>query len=98
MAPLTRALAETRAARPGRLLLIVYLSEAISTDYSILTPLCDAWYDCRARSGWLRIVYGNHATDLVVWEGRTADPALPAFAGGWGTDRSPRNRPRSATT
>lgn len=65
VAPLARALAEARAARPGRLLLIVDLSEATFTDCSILTPLCDAWYDCRARSGWLRIVYGNHTTDLV---------------------------------
>lgn len=63
--PLARALAEARADRPGRLLLIVDLSEATFTDCSILTPLCDAWHDCRTRSGRLRIVYDNPATDLV---------------------------------
>ncbi|MER6067991.1 STAS domain-containing protein [Streptomyces sp. NPDC001817] len=63
--PLARALAEARAAGPGRLLFIVDLSEATFTDCSVLTPLCDAWYDCRARSGSLRIVHGNQTTDLV---------------------------------
>lgn len=41
------------------------LSEATFTDCSALTPLREAWHDCRARSGWLRIVYGNHTTHLV---------------------------------
>ncbi|MFI9249899.1 STAS domain-containing protein [Streptomyces sp. NPDC053069] len=86
VAPLARALAEARAARPGRLLLIVDLSEAVFTDCSILTPLCDAWYDCRARSGWLRIVYGNHATDLVLRCAGLLDrfPAYASAQDAWG--------------
>ncbi|MEV0180490.1 STAS domain-containing protein [Streptomyces sp. NPDC050625] len=63
--PLVRALAEARAARPGRLLLIVDLSEVTFTDCGILPPLCEAWSDCRARDGWIRIVYDNHTTELV---------------------------------
>ncbi|MFH8773998.1 STAS domain-containing protein [Streptomyces sp. NPDC017958] len=66
VAPLVRALAEARAARPGRLLLIVDLSEVTFTDCGILTPLCEAWSDCRARGGWMRIVHDNHTTDLVI--------------------------------
>ncbi len=65
VAPLVRALAEARAARPGRLLLIVDLSEVTFTDCGILPPLCEAWSDCRARDGWIRIVHDNHTTDLV---------------------------------
>ncbi len=64
-APLVRALTEARAARPGRLFLIVDLSEVTFSDSSILSALCEAWSDCRARRGWVRIVYGNHMTDLV---------------------------------
>ncbi|MFF4437555.1 STAS domain-containing protein [Streptomyces sp. NPDC001621] len=64
-APLVRALAEARAARPGRLFLIVDLSEVTFSDSSILSALCVAWSDCRARRGWVRIVYDNHTTDLV---------------------------------
>ncbi|MGV9562627.1 STAS domain-containing protein [Streptomyces sp. NPDC003480] len=63
--PLTRALAEARAARPGRLLLIVDLSEVTFADCSILTPLCEAWSDCHARGGWIRIVRDNHTADVV---------------------------------
>ncbi|MFF4562378.1 STAS domain-containing protein [Streptomyces sp. NPDC001435] len=65
VAPLVRALAEARAARPGRLLLIVDLSKVTFTDCGILPPLCEAWSDCRARDGWIRIVYDNRTTDLV---------------------------------
>jgi anti-anti-sigma factor len=65
VAPLVRALAEARAARPGRLLIIVDLSRVAFADCSILPPLCEAWSDCRARGGWLRVVYDNHTTDLV---------------------------------
>jgi anti-anti-sigma factor len=79
VAPLARALADARAARPGRLLLIVDLSEATFTDCSILRPLCDAWYDCRARSGWLRVVYDNHRTDLVFCRTGLLD-RFPAYA------------------
>ncbi|MEU8032131.1 STAS domain-containing protein [Streptomyces sp. NPDC049099] len=89
VAPLARALAGARAARPGRLLLIVDLSEAVFTDCSILTPLFDAWYDCRARSGWLRIVYGNHATDLVIRCTGLRDrfPAYASAQDAWGDER-----------
>lgn len=65
VAPLVRALAEARAVRPGRLFLIVDLSEVTFTDSSILTPLCEAWSGCRARRGWIRAVYDNHTTDVV---------------------------------
>ncbi|WP_107436164.1 STAS domain-containing protein [Streptomyces hyaluromycini] len=65
VAPLVRALAEVRAARPGRLLVIVDLSEVTFADCSILPPLCQAWADCRARGGWIRVVYDNHTTHLV---------------------------------
>ncbi|MFE2063403.1 STAS domain-containing protein [Streptomyces sp. NPDC059467] len=65
VAPLVSALAEVRAARPGRLLIIVDLSAVTFADCSILPPLCEAWSDCRARGGWIRIVYGNHTIGLV---------------------------------
>ncbi|MER6565283.1 STAS domain-containing protein [Streptomyces sp. NPDC001093] len=65
VAPLVRALAEARAARPGRLRLIVDLSRVTFSDGSILAPLCEAWSDCRARGGWIRVVYDSHATALV---------------------------------
>ncbi|RPE42186.1 anti-anti-sigma factor [Streptomyces sp. Ag109_O5-1] len=65
VAPLVRTLAEARAARPGRLLIIVDLTKVTFADCSILPPLCEAWSDCRARGGWLRVVYDNHTTDLV---------------------------------
>ncbi|MGW0884260.1 STAS domain-containing protein [Streptomyces sp. NPDC002671] len=79
LAPLVRALAEARAARPGRLLLIVDLSEVTFADCSILTPLCEAWSDCRARGGWMRIVYDNHTTDLVFRHTGLLD-RFPAYA------------------
>jgi len=90
-APLVRAQAEARAARPGRLLLIVDLSEVTFTDSSIVTPLCEAWSDCRARGGWMRVVHDNHTTGLLAcfpayanaqdaWEGRTADAASALLA------------------
>ncbi|WP_191878363.1 STAS domain-containing protein [Streptomyces filipinensis] len=78
VAPLVRALAEARAARPGRLLLIVDLGEVTFTDCSILTPLCEAWADCRARRGWIRIVYDNHTTDLVFRHSGLLD-RFPAY-------------------
>ena len=65
VAPLVRALAEARAARPGRLRLIVDLSRVTFTDGSILAPLCEAWSDCLARGGWIRVVHDDHTTDLV---------------------------------
>ncbi|MGN5379529.1 STAS domain-containing protein [Streptomyces lasalocidi] len=65
VAPLVRALAEARAARPGRLLLIVDLSRVTFSDSSILAPLYEAWSDCRSRGGWIRVVYDSHTTDLV---------------------------------
>ncbi|MGV9344458.1 STAS domain-containing protein [Streptomyces spiralis] len=64
VAPLVRAMTEARTARPGRLLLIVDLGQATLTDCSILTPLREAWVDCRIRGGWMRIVYGNPTTDV----------------------------------
>ncbi|MGW1802159.1 STAS domain-containing protein [Streptomyces sp. NPDC001984] len=79
LAPLVHALAEAPAARPGRLLLIVDLSEVTFTDCSILTPLCEAWCDCRARGGWMRIVYDNHTTDLVFRQTGLLD-RFPAYA------------------
>ncbi|MFI1761484.1 STAS domain-containing protein [Streptomyces sp. NPDC020800] len=79
VAPLVRALAEARAARPGRLLLIVDLSEVTFTDCSILTPLCEAWSHCRARGGWIRIVYDTHTTDLVFRHTGLLD-RFPAYA------------------
>jgi anti-anti-sigma factor len=80
VAPLVRALVEARAARPGRLLLIVDLSEATFTDCSILTPLCEAWSDCRARGGWLRIVCDNHTTDLTPFRHTGLLDRFPAYA------------------
>ncbi|MER6083059.1 STAS domain-containing protein [Streptomyces sp. NPDC001833] len=65
VAPLVRALAEVRAARPGRLLVIVDLSAVTFADCSMLRPLCEAWSDCRARGGWLRVVHDNHTIGLV---------------------------------
>ncbi|MFF4571416.1 STAS domain-containing protein [Streptomyces sp. NPDC001410] len=79
VAPLVRALAEARADRPGRLLLIVDLSEVTFTDCGILTPLCEAWSDCRARGGWMRIVYDNHTTDLAFRHTGLLD-RFPAYA------------------
>ncbi|WP_030173798.1 STAS domain-containing protein, partial [Streptomyces sp. NRRL S-813] len=79
VAPLVRALTEARTARPGRLLLIVDLSQATLTDCSILTPLREAWVDCRARGGWMRIVYDNPTTDLVLRCGNLLHH-LPAYA------------------
>lgn len=78
-APLVRALAEVRAARHGRLFLIVDLSEATFSDSSILSALCEAWSDCRARHGWVRIVYDNHTTDLVFRHTGLLD-RFPAYA------------------
>ncbi|MFB7494721.1 STAS domain-containing protein [Streptomyces sp. NPDC056161] len=65
VAPRVSALAEIRTARPGRLLIVVDLSDITFADYSILPPLCEAWCDCRVRGGWIRIVYDNHTTGLV---------------------------------
>lgn len=79
VAPLVRALAEARAARPGRLLLIVDLSEVTFTDCSILTPLREAWADCRVRGGWTRVIYDNHTTDLVFRCSGLLD-RFPAYA------------------
>ncbi|MEU6771801.1 STAS domain-containing protein [Streptomyces sp. NPDC046759] len=79
LAPLVRTLAEARAARPGRLLLIVDLSEVTFTDCSILRPLCEAWSDCRARGGWMRIVYDNRTTALVFRHTGLLD-RFPAYA------------------
>ncbi|WP_406438424.1 STAS domain-containing protein [Streptomyces sp. NBC_00631] len=77
--PLARALAEARAARHGRLFLIVNLSRVTFTDCSILTPLCAAWADCRARGGWTRIVHDHHTTDLVLRCSGLLD-RFPAYA------------------
>ncbi|WP_189957420.1 STAS domain-containing protein [Streptomyces alanosinicus] len=79
VAPLVRALAEARAARRGRLFLIVDLSKVTFTDCSILTPLCAAWADCRARGGWIRVVHDNHTTDLVFRCSGLLD-RFPAYA------------------
>ncbi|GGN08285.1 STAS domain-containing protein [Streptomyces fuscichromogenes] len=65
VAPLVSALAKVRAARPGRLLIIVDLSAVTFADCSILRPLCEAWADCHARGGWIRIVHDNHTIGLV---------------------------------
>ncbi|MER5915430.1 STAS domain-containing protein [Streptomyces sp. NPDC001982] len=92
LASLVRALAEARAARPGRLLLIVDLSEVTFTDCSILTPLCEAWSDCRARGGWMRIVYDNHTTDLVFRQTGLLD-RFPAYANAQDAWEGRRTRP-----
>ena len=92
LAPLVRALAEARAARPGRLLLIVDLSEVTFTDCSILTPLCEAWSDCLARGGWTRIVYDNHTTDLVFRQTGLLD-RFPAYANTQDAWEGRRTRP-----
>ncbi|MFD8725662.1 hypothetical protein ACFV2H_48925 [Streptomyces sp. NPDC059629] len=65
MAPLVRAPAEAGAARSGRLLIIVDLTEVTFAGRSILPPLWEARPDCRARGGRLRAVHDNHTTDLV---------------------------------
>ncbi|MFJ3231504.1 STAS domain-containing protein [Streptomyces sp. NPDC086787] len=66
VAPLVRGLAEARAGRSGPLHLIVDLSAVTFTDSSVLTPLNEAWSDCRARGGWIRVVDGGHTTDRVL--------------------------------
>ncbi|MEU3984886.1 STAS domain-containing protein [Streptomyces sp. NPDC026672] len=65
VAPLVGALAEVRTARPGRLLIIVDLSAVTFADCSILRPLCEAWSDCHARGGWIRVVYDAPTIGLV---------------------------------
>ncbi|MBN0048443.1 STAS domain-containing protein [Streptomyces actuosus] len=67
-------------ARPGRLHLVVDLSEVTFTDGSILAPLCEAWSDCHARDGRVRVVHDTHTTDLVFrYSGLLRH--FPAYAG-----------------
>ena len=66
--PLAHALEEARTGC-GRLFLIVDLREVTFPDGRILTPLCAAWDDCRARQGWVRVVHSSTTIDLVLLGG-----------------------------
>ncbi|MGW1626341.1 STAS domain-containing protein [Streptomyces sp. NPDC002172] len=87
VAPLVSALAEVRAARPGRLLVIVDLSAVTFADCSILPPLCEAWSDATpgadgsasstttTRSAWSSAApacFPAHANAQDAWEERTS--------------------------
>ncbi|MEU7578674.1 STAS domain-containing protein [Streptomyces sp. NPDC041068] len=76
--PLARALRRARAGT-GRLCLIVDLSEVTFADGSILGPLSEAWTDCRARRGWVRVVYTSPATRLLFRAGGLID-RFPGYA------------------
>ncbi|WP_199551487.1 STAS domain-containing protein [Streptomyces sp. N35] len=78
VAPLVRALNLARTGS-GRLCLIVDLSEVTFADGSILGPLSDAWADCRARHGWVRVVHSASATALLFRAGGLTD-RFPGYA------------------
>jgi anti-anti-sigma factor len=78
VAPLAHALEGARAGR-GRVFLIVDLSEVTFTDGSILGPLREAWDDCWARRGWVRVVRSSSAIDLVLLGGGLLG-RFPAYA------------------
>lgn len=78
VAPLALALEDARTGQ-GRIHLMVDLSEVTFTDGSILSPLCEAWDDCRARRGWLRVVRSSAAIDLALLGGGVLG-RFPAYA------------------
>jgi anti-anti-sigma factor len=78
VAPLEQALAGARTGC-GRVFLIVDLREVTFTDGSILGPLCEAWDDCRARQGWVRVVHSSRGIDLVMLGGGVLS-RFPAYA------------------
>ncbi|WP_425831362.1 STAS domain-containing protein [Streptomyces fractus] len=63
----------------GRLFLIVDMSRLTFMDTSGLDPLCEAWEDCRARHGWLRLVRAPTSARLVLRAAETL-PHLPWYA------------------
>ncbi|QDQ09317.1 STAS domain-containing protein [Streptomyces spectabilis] len=76
--PLTQALRQARAGH-GRRCLIVDLREVTFMDGVVLEPLNEAWADCRARHGWLRVVYTRSTTRLVFRAGGMTD-RFPRYA------------------
>jgi anti-anti-sigma regulatory factor len=78
MTPLVHALEGARAGR-GRVFLIVDLREVTFADGSILQPLCEAWDDCRARRGWVRVVHSSQGIELVMLGGGVLG-RFPAYA------------------
>ncbi|SNX62715.1 anti-anti-sigma factor [Streptomyces sp. TLI_55] len=78
VAPLADALEGARSGR-GRVFLIVDLREVTFADGSILRPLCEAWDDCRARRGWVRVVHNSVGIDLVLLGGGVLG-RFPAYA------------------
>ncbi|WP_208870743.1 STAS domain-containing protein [Streptomyces aquilus] len=78
VAPLVHALEGARSGR-GRVFLIVDLREVTFADGSILRPLCEAWDDCRARRGWVRVVHNSLGIDLVLLGGGVLG-RFPAYA------------------
>lgn len=63
----------------GRVFLIVDLREVTFADGSILQPLCEAWDDCRARQGWVRVVHSSRGIELVMLDGGVLG-RFPAYA------------------
>jgi anti-anti-sigma regulatory factor len=100
MAPLVHALEGARTGR-GRLFLIVDLREVTFTDGSILRPLCEAWDDCRARRGWVRLVHSSRGIDLALLGGGVLG-SFPAYASAqdawWGTPTAARGAVRAPTS
>ncbi|MGW3450379.1 STAS domain-containing protein [Streptomyces sp. NPDC001076] len=85
-----------RPERPGPDGSFVDLSEVTFSDSSILSALCEAWSDCRARRGWVRIVYENHTTDLVFRHTGLLD-RFPAYANAQDAWEGRRPTPHSAS-
>ncbi|WP_253916967.1 STAS domain-containing protein [Streptomyces sp. MNP-20] len=98
VAPLEHDLRLARAGA-GRLCLIVDLTEVTFMDGSVLRPLNETWADCRARHGWVRLVYTRPATRLVFRAGGLID-RFPGYASpqdAWqGTAALPRPSRRAA--
>ena len=78
MTPLVHALEGARTGC-GRVFLIVDLREVTFADGSILQPLCEAWDDCRARQGWVRVVHSSRGIELVMLDGGVLG-RFPAYA------------------
>ncbi|MGV9605924.1 STAS domain-containing protein [Streptomyces sp. NPDC003631] len=78
VAPLVQSLEDARTGR-GRVFLIVDFREVTFADGSILGPLCEAWEDCRARQGWVRVVHSSLGIDLVLLDGGMLG-RFPAYA------------------
>ncbi|MER6421778.1 STAS domain-containing protein [Streptomyces sp. NPDC001137] len=78
MTRLVHALQGARAGC-GRVFLIVDLREVTFADGSILQPLCEAWDDCRARQGWVRVVHSSRGIELVMLDGGVLG-RFPAYA------------------